>query len=103
MVELDGGPFLMGAPDPVGYPDDGELPVHPVELSPFAIDRYAVSNERFGQFVDATAYVTEAERFGWSFVFAGFLPDEFPDTRAVATRAVVAAGVRGVLATSRRP
>jgi sulfatase modifying factor 1 len=83
MVELEGGEFLMGAPDPVGYRDDGELPLHPVELSRFAIDRCAVSNERFGQFVDATEYVTEAERFGWSFVFAGFLPDEFPDTRAV--------------------
>jgi formylglycine-generating enzyme len=41
--------------------------------------------QRFGQFVDATAYVTEAERMGWSFVFAGFLPDEFPEIRAVAT------------------
>ncbi len=29
-------------------------------------------------------YVTEAERFGWSFVFGGFLPEDFPATRAVA-------------------
>ena len=35
-------------------------------------------------FVEATGYATEAERFGWSFVFAGLLPDDFPDTRAVA-------------------
>ena len=42
------------------------------------------SNARFAAFVDATGHVTEAERFGWSFVFAGFLPDDFPDTRAVA-------------------
>ena len=28
--------------------------------------------------------VTEAERFGWSFVFAGLLPDDFPETRSVA-------------------
>src|SRR6185295_8489834 len=27
--------------------------------------------------------VTAAERFGWSFVFGGLLPDEFPDTRGV--------------------
>ena len=27
--------------------------------------------------------MTEAEQFGWSFVFAGFLPDDFPDTRGV--------------------
>ena len=28
--------------------------------------------------------MTEAERFGWSFVFAGLLPDDFPPTRGVA-------------------
>ena len=28
--------------------------------------------------------MTEAERFGWSFVFAGLLPDDFPPTRAAA-------------------
>ena len=28
--------------------------------------------------------MTEAERFGWSFVFAGLLPDDFPPTEAVA-------------------
>ena len=39
----------------------------------------------FAAFVDATGHVTEAERFGWSFVFAGFLPDDFPPTRAVAS------------------
>ena len=26
--------------------------------------------------------MTEAERFGWSFVFAGLLPDDFPPTSA---------------------
>ena len=29
-------------------------------------------------------HVTEAERFGWSFVFGGLLPDDFPPTRGVA-------------------
>ena len=28
--------------------------------------------------------MTDAERYGWSFVFAGLLPDDFPETRAVA-------------------
>ena len=32
----------------------------------------------------ATGHVSDAERFGWSFVFAGHLPDDFPPTRAVA-------------------
>ena len=55
-----------------------------VEVSPFWIDACAVSNEDFHRFVEATRFETEAERFGWSFVFGGFLPDDFPPTRAVA-------------------
>jgi len=81
MSLLDGGVFLMGTDDPDGFPQDGEGPVREVELSPFWIDRFAVSNRRFAEFVDATAYVTEAERYGWSFVFGGLLPDQFPPTR----------------------
>jgi formylglycine-generating enzyme len=45
-------------------------------VAPFLIDRYAVSNDDFARFVAATDYTTEAERFGWSYVFAGFLPAE---------------------------
>jgi formylglycine-generating enzyme required for sulfatase activity len=74
----------MGAEDPWAYPEDGEGPVREVRVGPFWIDACAVSNARFGEFVDATGYITEAERFGWSFVFAGLLPDEFPATPAVA-------------------
>ena len=84
MVLLPGGDFLMGTDSREGYPDDGEGPVRKVRLNPFWIDATAVSNARFAAFVDATGYRTEAERFGWSFVFAGLLPDDFPPTRAVA-------------------
>ena len=74
----------MGSAADVSYPEDGEAPVHVVEISAFAIDPYTVTNDRYAAFVDATGYVTDAERFGWSYVFGGFLPDDFPDTRAVA-------------------
>ena len=84
MVLLPGGDFLMGTDSREGYRDDGENPVRKVRVRPFWIDTMVVSNARFAEFVDATGYVTEAERFGWSFVFAGFLPDDFPPTRAVA-------------------
>lgn len=46
----------------------------------FAVAATAVTNEEFAVFTDATSYVTDAERFGWSFVFAGFLPKNFPPT-----------------------
>ncbi|WP_326816387.1 SUMF1/EgtB/PvdO family nonheme iron enzyme [Streptomyces sp. NBC_01762] len=54
-------------------------------LTPFAISATAVTNEEFATFVAATGYATDAERFGWSFVFGGFLPDNFPPTRAAAS------------------
>ena len=85
MVELEGGTFLMGTDDRDGYPQDGEGPVREVDLEPFGIDTEAVTNARFAAFVDATGHVTEAERYGWSFVFAGLLPDDFPPTRGVAS------------------
>ena len=55
-------------------PGDGEGPVREVTVAPFAIDAHCVSNERFEVFVEATGHVTDAERYGWSFVFEGFLP-----------------------------
>ncbi|WP_028846348.1 formylglycine-generating enzyme family protein [Thermocrispum agreste] len=84
LIRLDGGEFLMGSEDPRAYPEDGEGPVHRVRLAPFLISPTAVTNAEFAAFVEATGYRTEAERYGWSFVFAGLLPDDFPPTRGVA-------------------
>ena len=82
MVALEGGTFRMGSVGVGSYAGDGEGPIHEVELSNFLIDAYAMTNDRFAEFVDASGYVTEAERYGWSFVFGGFLPDDFEMTRA---------------------
>jgi formylglycine-generating enzyme len=84
MVALEGGAFRMGSNDRWTYPADGEAPVRRVSVGPFWIDRDTVSNARFAKFTQATRYVTEAEHYGWSFVFAGLLPDDFPPTQAVA-------------------
>ena len=78
-VTLPGGLFLMGTDDPAGFPADGEGPVRPVRLKSFAIDLYPVTNRCFAQFVVATGYQTEAERFGWSFVFWAHLPESVRD------------------------
>ena len=75
MVALTGGRFLMGTEDREGFPADGEGPIRQVTLDPFLIDKYPVRNRDFAQFIEATAYNTEAERFRWSFVFAGDLSD----------------------------
>ena len=74
MVALPGGEFLMGAQDAEGFPADGEGPVRTVRVEPFRIDACAVTNERYAEFVADTGYATDAERLGWSYVFAGFLP-----------------------------
>ena len=81
---VPGGSFRMGSEDRFAYPEDGEAPVKEVEVAEYRIDACAVTNDEFGAFVDETGYVTEAERFRWSFVFAGLLPDDFPPTEAVA-------------------
>lgn len=39
-----------------------EAPAHPVVVGPFAVDTVPVTNERFAAFVEATGYVTVAER-----------------------------------------
>jgi len=70
-----GGSFAMGS-DSTRFPDDGEGPVRRVTVGRFEISCHAVSNLQFGDFVRATGYTTDAERYGWSFVFAGLLTDE---------------------------
>ncbi len=74
MVRLDGGVFLMGSGSPEAIVADGEGPVKPVSLSPFWISATAVTNWQFREFVRASGYVTDAERFKWSFVFQNHVP-----------------------------
>lgn len=81
MAHIPGGTFLMGNPRGDGYAADGEGPVHEVTIDPFWMDAATVTNARFAEFVDATGYVTEAETFGWSFVFYGFLPPKLQQSQ----------------------
>ena len=50
----------------------------------FGIDACCVTNAEFSAFVRATGHRTDAEQLGWSFVFAGLLPDDFEPTRGSA-------------------
>jgi len=84
MVKLDSGRFLMGSEIPEGFPADGEGPIRAVQLDRFYMDRVPVTNEQFREFVDRTGYLTEAERFGWSFVFAGQLEQAAAEAEAPA-------------------
>ena len=78
MALIPGGPFGMGSDAPAGS-EDGECPVRSVEVGAFLIDFACVSNVAFSRFVKETRYRTEAERIGWSYVFAAQLhPDSRP-------------------------
>lgn len=74
MIHIPGGSFLMGTDYEGAFSQDGEGPVREVTLAPFWIDRYTVTNKLFSSFVTETGYTTDAERFGWSFVFWAHVP-----------------------------
>ncbi|HEX7056849.1 MAG TPA: formylglycine-generating enzyme family protein [Bacilli bacterium] len=69
MIVIPAGTFAMGTDSREGFWADGEGPVRMVTLDSFRISPYAVTNREFQAFVEDTGYVTEAEQFGWSFVF----------------------------------
>ncbi|WP_026925176.1 SUMF1/EgtB/PvdO family nonheme iron enzyme [Glycomyces arizonensis] len=58
LVQIAGRTFRMGSER--FYPEEG--PVVEVAVEPFAIARYAVTNRQFARFVEASGYVTTAER-----------------------------------------
>lgn len=60
MVLIPGGIFDMGGDN--NQADADELPKHKVQVSPFYMDMTEVTNAQFKKFVDATGYVTTAEK-----------------------------------------
>lgn len=68
MVWIPGGEFSMGSDDPRGCICGGReampdaRPVHRVAVDGFWMDVTEVTNEQFAKFVEATKYVTIAER-----------------------------------------
>ena len=69
MVKIPSGDWQIGHEGPEAIHTDGEGPKRVVSSSAFLIDRTAVTNDEFAQFIAATGHVTEAEQTGWSFVF----------------------------------
>jgi sulfatase modifying factor 1 len=60
MVWIPGGEFSMGSDSKLARPD--ERPVHRVRVDPFWMDATEVTNAQFRRFVEATGYVTTAEK-----------------------------------------
>lgn len=79
---IPGGEAIVGTSKPQ-IPDDGEGPLRHQRLSPFRMGRTSVTNVEFSKFIDATGFQTEAERFGWSFVFHAQVPGSVGATQSV--------------------
>lgn len=67
MVHLDGGAFTFGSLD--GYPDERPASAERQTVGGFWIDQTEVTNAQFERFVQATGYITDAEREGAAVVF----------------------------------
>ncbi|MFM8376192.1 MAG: SUMF1/EgtB/PvdO family nonheme iron enzyme, partial [Phenylobacterium sp.] len=66
---IPGGSYQLGGQDADANPEDGEGPPRQVTLSGYRISATTVTNAQFAEFVKATGYRTDAERFGSSLVF----------------------------------
>ncbi|HYF30772.1 MAG TPA: formylglycine-generating enzyme family protein [Chitinophagaceae bacterium] len=60
MVWIEGGELTMGAPDNEGNPD--EYPNRKMKVAGFWMDATEVTNAQFRKFVEATGYITTAEK-----------------------------------------
>ncbi len=60
MVWVPGGEFTMGTDSSLGWAEEG--PAHRVKVDGFWMDATEVTNAQFRAFVDATGYVTTAEK-----------------------------------------
>jgi sulfatase modifying factor 1 len=60
MALIPGGEFTMGSDSEQAFPN--ESPAHRVTVAPFFLDVNPVTNADFAKFVQATGYVTVAER-----------------------------------------
>lgn len=81
-VPVPGGSSLIGTNQP-GILNDGEGPLRRSKISPFRMTATTITNAEFERFVAATGHVTEAEHFGWSFVFWAQVPEAVGSTSGV--------------------
>lgn len=67
-VRVPAGKFIMGSKDDNPLADNDEKPQHTVEFPyEYWIARFSVTNDQFAQFIEATKYMTSAEKEGgWS-------------------------------------
>lgn len=81
-IDIPGGKAIVGTNAPLIW-DDGEGPVRTVAVKPYRMAKTVVTNAEFRLFVEKTGYVTEAEKFGWSFVFIKQVPERLGQPQTI--------------------
>lgn len=79
---IPGGVGLLGTSKPI-IRADGEGPLRKGLVKSISMSTGTITNAEFAAFVGDTAYVTEAEHLGWSFVFWSQVPDYVGETLSV--------------------
>ena len=74
---------IVGTASP-RIPNDGEELRTAGRIKAFEIMETTVTNQSFADFVKNTGFVTDAERFGWSFVFWSDVPKSIGTSQGVA-------------------
>src|SRR3546814_3400114 len=74
VVAVKGGESFVGTNDAI-IASDGEGPARKVNVGDFYLEKETVTNRRFADFVAATGYQTEAEKYGCAAVFSPLLAD----------------------------
>jgi iron(II)-dependent oxidoreductase len=68
-IFIPGGSFMLGSERMDGFIFDNEKWAHKVEIAPFKIAKYSVTNEQYLEFVEANGYINEkywdAESWNW--------------------------------------
>ncbi len=89
MVLINGGVFEMGGDN--AQADADEYPKHQVEVNPFYMDITEVTNAQFQKFIDATGYITTAEKKpDWEEIKKGLPPNAVkPDASMLVAASLV--------------
>lgn len=75
LIPIPAGSFTMGDKFGEGYIGDQEQPTAVIQLNSYEMSSTTVTVREFAEFVQATHYQTDAEKYGWSFVFYLLLPE----------------------------
>ena len=71
LVFAKGGTFTMGCTSEQSNCKDDEKPTHEVFLNDFYIGKYLITVKQFQQFIDETDYLTDADKYGGSYLWSG--------------------------------